>query len=75
MGWLGWPPDVVFDTNVNHLNLAIAGKIDFVQKTNPWGSAEEKAEDPGPGNPERAALDIMQWAKRQQSKGKGGRRR
>lgn len=75
MGWLGWPPDVVLDANVNHLNLAIAGRIDCIKKTNPWGSAEDKAEDPGPGNPERAALDIMAWAKRQKPKAKGGKRR
>lgn len=75
MGWLQWEPDVVFNTTISHLNLALAGKIDFVKKTNPWGSAEDKAEEPGPGNPERAALDIMAWAKRQKPKPKGGKRR
>lgn len=27
------------------INLALEGKIDFLKKTNPWGSSEEKPDD------------------------------
>lgn len=43
-GWLGWTPDVALSTPLSQLNLAIAGKVDFVKKTNPWGSGEDTAE-------------------------------
>jgi len=73
MGWLGWPPDVVLNANLGHLHLAIAGKIDFVKKTNPWGSDDK--DEPPPANPEQATRDIMRWANRQTSKrGKGHKR-
>ena len=43
-GWLGWSPDVVLDTPMPQLFLALKGKVDFVKKTNPFGSGEEKPE-------------------------------
>jgi hypothetical protein len=43
-GWLGWTPDIALDTPISQINLALAGKIDFIKKTNPWGSSED-AED------------------------------
>jgi len=74
MGWLGWPPDVVLNANIAHLHLAIAGKIDFVKKTNPWGSAGEEPEPPV-ANSEQAARDIMAWARRNKSKKGRGKKR
>lgn len=29
------------DTPLGMINLALEGRIDFLKKTNPWGSAEE----------------------------------
>lgn len=37
-GWLGWAPDVALDTPLPQIELALDGKIDFLKKTNPWGS-------------------------------------
>lgn len=75
MGWLGWPPDTVLSANIAHLHLAIAGKIDFVKKTNPWGSGDDKPDDPPPSNPAQAAQDIMAWARRNKSKKARGKKR
>lgn len=75
MGWLGWPPDVVLNANIAHLHLAIAGKIDFVKRTNPWGSSEEKPEDPPRADPEQAQRDLVRFFQRQQSKRKRGNKR
>lgn len=44
-GWLGWWPELILDTNINQISLALEGKIDFVKKTNPWGSGEEEKSD------------------------------
>lgn len=74
MGWLGWSPDIVLGANIAHLHLAIAGKIDFVKKTNPWGS-EDKPDDPPPSNPAQAAQDIMRFVKRHQPKKGRGKKR
>ena len=43
-GWLGWPPDVAMKTSIPQILLALDGKIDFLKKTNPWGSEEKKKE-------------------------------
>lgn len=43
-GWLGWVPEVALDTPLSQINLALAGKIDFLKKTNPWGSKEDADE-------------------------------
>jgi hypothetical protein len=45
-GWLGWTADQAMDTPLSMINLALEGRIDFLKKTNPWGSsAEDKAEE------------------------------
>lgn len=41
-GWLAWSPDQTFDTPMPQLFLALEGKVDFVKKTNPFGSGESK---------------------------------
>jgi hypothetical protein len=76
MGWLGWAPDVVLNANISHIQMAIAGKVDFVKKTNPWGSGKEDEPDPGPANPAIAAQQFLQYARRHNAKlkGKGGKR-
>ncbi len=33
------------DTPLPMINLALEGRIDFLKKTNPWGSAEDDAAD------------------------------
>jgi hypothetical protein len=43
-GWLGWTPEVAMTTPLAAINLALEGKIDFLKKTNPWGSADDEAE-------------------------------
>lgn len=61
-GWLKWTPDVVLNTPIPQLRLAIAGKIDFLKKTNPWGSSDGDADAPQPQqhpDPARAAQQIM----------------
>lgn len=50
-GWLGWTPDTALDTPLGQIRLALAGKVDFLRKTNPWRSKEdidrERAEERG----------------------------
>jgi hypothetical protein len=74
MGWLGWPPDVVLNANIAHLTLAIAGKVDFVKKTNPWGSGKDDEPEPGPANPALAAQQFLRFAKWHNSNLKGRKR-
>jgi len=53
-GWLGWPPETALITPVGQIELAMAGKVDFLKKTNPWGSS-----DTSPGamaEPDRPAV-------------------
>ena len=40
-GWLGWSPDLVLDTPIPQLMLALEGKIDFAKKTNPFAATEK----------------------------------
>jgi hypothetical protein len=37
---LGWTPEVILKTPIPMLELALAGKADFIKKTNPWGSGD-----------------------------------
>lgn len=70
MGWLDWcSPEIAINTNVNILDLAIRGKVDFIKKTNPFGSKEESEEEKlakQPPNPEVAMRQLMNMAKRRQ---------
>lgn len=72
-GWLGWSPNVVLNANIEHLRLAIAGKVDFVKKTNPWGNGED-TEAPPQSSPElvvRQVQDMVaQLQHNQRQKGK-----
>lgn len=49
-GWLGWDPETVLNTPLGQINLALKGRIDFVMKTNPFGSGkkEDQAMAEGP---------------------------
>lgn len=65
-GWLGWTPEVALTTPLQQINLALEGKIDFLKKTNPWGSKEE--EDDGDlmnkaPDPAGAANRLVQFVK------------
>lgn len=50
-------PDVFWDTPIPHIELALDGKVDFLKKTNPWGS--EKEETPPAGSEEEAADRLL----------------
>ena len=39
-GWLGWTPDVFFGTPVPQIEMALRGKVDCLEKTNPFGSGK-----------------------------------
>ncbi len=55
------------ETNINQLMLALKGKVDFIKKTNPWGSEEkeeEKQDVSGGTNPQQAAMSLIAWAQR-----------
>ncbi|MDN5850306.1 MAG: hypothetical protein L0H63_11850 [Nitrococcus sp.] len=45
-GWLGWTPEVALGTPIPQIELALEGRIEWVRKTNPWGSG-----DPAPAPP------------------------
>jgi hypothetical protein len=63
VGWLGWVPDVVLATPIPMIELSLKGKVDFIKKTNPFGSGEDppKASDLSkePPNPAFAARQLM----------------
>lgn len=48
MGWLGWTPDMALDTPFPLIRLAIDGKIDFAEKSSPFG--KPKPQQPVTGN-------------------------
>lgn len=54
-GWLGWKPKEVLDTTIGALQLALDGKIDYIKRTNPFGSGEEDNE----GKRVRIEEDIL----------------
>ena len=60
LGWLGWTPEIVLKANINVIHMAMEGKIDFVKKTNPFGSKDDPSEalSQRRPDPERAAADI-----------------
>ena len=65
-GWLGWPPDTILDTPFGQLELALEGRVDFVQMTAPFGPSKEYLEKKrlrdAPHNPGAAAMSLMAWA-------------
>lgn len=42
-GWLGWADAQAMRTSIHRIELALAGKVDFVKKTNPWRTSDEGA--------------------------------
>ena len=59
-GYLGWTPDVVLNTPIAQLVLAIDGKFDFAVKTNPFGAKPKPKEaDPVVVSKKLAALDAI----------------
>lgn len=44
-GWLGWEPEIALNTPVGQIELALDGKMDFLKKTNPFGSSKEDEDD------------------------------
>ena len=70
-GWLPWcTPELAETTTIARLELALEGKLDFIRRTNPFGSGEksddeklaEQVDDPG-----RAAQQLMAFVKRKQA--------
>lgn len=64
---MGWEPETVLTTNIELINLALEGKLDFVKKTNPFGSGEESEEEKLKNqlpNPEMAAKQLIALAQR-----------
>ncbi len=45
---MGWTPDLALDTPIPLIELALDGKLDFVKRTNPFGSADDKPAAPPP---------------------------
>ena len=89
-GWLGWEPETVLTTTIAQLELALEGKIDFIKKTNPFGSKDEDGEGKywadggGVPDPETAMKQIVGLVKTKQNADRfktkppsisGGRRR
>lgn len=71
-GWLGWDPETVMTTPLSMINLALKGKMDFILKTNPWGSGKE--EEPtvkGPEAVNKFFLNLAKDARRLPKKGNG----
>lgn len=55
-GWLGWTPEVALDTNVPQILLAMKGRVDFLTKTNPWGSGKTEPIPTLPRPPRRGPV-------------------
>lgn len=54
---MGWTPKVILSTPLSMLEWAIAGKVDFVKQTNPWGSGGDDKPDPDPA---KAAQNVLE---------------
>jgi hypothetical protein len=61
-GWLGWPPDVAMQTHWVLIQWALDGKVEFVRKTNPFGSGEA-AEPDKPPPPDKGPMTDAKRAK------------
>lgn len=46
-GYLGWTPDVALNTPICQIELALQGRVEWVKKTNPFGSGETKPKPQG----------------------------
>ena len=64
-GWLGWDPDIVLNTPLSQINLALKGRIDFIVKTNPFGSGKkEEAAAEGPEAVQNFFINLAKGARR-----------
>jgi acetyl-CoA carboxylase alpha subunit len=61
---LGYSEDEVLDFNINNLELAIEGKLDFLKKTNPWRTQKDIDEENAsmPDSQENVAKKLQAWA-------------
>ncbi|ALG75149.1 hypothetical protein VY88_26945 [Azospirillum thiophilum] len=57
LGCKDWPPDVVLDTPIPLLELAVKGTVKFVIDTSPFAKREPDDDDPPPDRAE-AGEDI-----------------
>lgn len=57
-------------TPLTMINVALEGKIDFLKKTNPWGKAEDDADDwqSRPPDPEGTARKLIQFVQARKGK-------
>lgn len=63
-------PEIVLDTTISQLEMALTGKIDFVKKTNIFGDGEETEEEKlakSKPAPEVAAMQIIDFVQRAQA--------
>jgi hypothetical protein len=44
-GWLGWSPDVAWNSTVPEITISIAAKIDFIQMQNGGKKSEPKKKE------------------------------
>ncbi len=72
-GWLGYTPEVALTTPIGQLELALAGRMEFLRKTNPWRSKKDVDDErlleqmeSGAGR-EEGAQAFLDWAKRMQA--------
>lgn len=70
IGWLPWcTPELAETTTIARLELALEGRIDFIRRTNPFGSGEKTDEEKlaeQVDDPDRAAQQLMAFVKRKQ---------
>lgn len=45
-GYLGWSPEIALNTPIPQIELALAGRQEWVRMTNPFGGGEEKPKAP-----------------------------
>lgn len=73
-GWLGWSPEIALATPISQIELALAGKIDFIKKTNPFGGGETEEDKMAKRlaeqrpDPDAAARQIMHFVGDRQRK-------
>ena len=69
LGAKDWPPDVVLDTPIPLLEIALKGTSAFIIATSPFGKPAEDDEDDEPADPTEAAEDFVSFLS-QRSKGR-----
>ena len=70
-GWLGWDPETALNTPLSQINLALKGRMDFIVKTNPFGSGkQEDTTVKGPEAVNNFFLSLAKDARRLPRKGR-----